>query len=267
MWPFGSMYTRPRPCIRYACSTRSLYSAGVSRPDHVRPAEDQRLAVTPALHRPTLRSRRASRATSTSRASGRKGASRRRACASCRRARSGSPLRALQPAAARCRSPAHELVLAEPGRLVERPRRLARTRPGRGGPRPARGCPGAEPRGGGHSSSALESSCMPTIERNRSAERIERDIETLAGSDYTLSDEAIRRYAYTTSTAGRSTASRASSRRSGSRSTRIRSARSSRATGRAASPSSASARTATRTGTAASTTARWASSPRSRSAA
>jgi allantoate deiminase len=38
---------------------------------------------------------------------------------------------------------------------------------------------------------------MATIERNRSAERIERDIETLAGSDYTLSDEAIRRYAYT----------------------------------------------------------------------
>jgi allantoate deiminase len=38
---------------------------------------------------------------------------------------------------------------------------------------------------------------MPTIERTRSAERIERDIETLAGSDYTLSDEAIRRYAYT----------------------------------------------------------------------
>jgi hydantoinase/carbamoylase family amidase len=38
---------------------------------------------------------------------------------------------------------------------------------------------------------------MATIERNRSAERIERDIETLAGSEYTLSDEAIRRYAYT----------------------------------------------------------------------
>jgi hydantoinase/carbamoylase family amidase len=38
---------------------------------------------------------------------------------------------------------------------------------------------------------------MPTIERSRSAERIERDIETLAGGDYTLSDEAIRRYAYT----------------------------------------------------------------------
>jgi allantoate deiminase len=38
---------------------------------------------------------------------------------------------------------------------------------------------------------------MATIERNRSAERIERDIETLAGSDYTLTDEAIRRYAYT----------------------------------------------------------------------
>src|SRR4051794_8961805 len=30
-----------------------------------------------------------------------------------------------------------------------------------------------------------------------SAERIERDIETLAGPDYTVSDEAIRRYAYT----------------------------------------------------------------------
>ena len=38
---------------------------------------------------------------------------------------------------------------------------------------------------------------MATIERTRSAERIERDIETLAGRDYTLSDEAIRRYAYT----------------------------------------------------------------------
>jgi allantoate deiminase len=38
---------------------------------------------------------------------------------------------------------------------------------------------------------------MLTIERTRSAERIERDIETLAGSDYTLSDDVIRRYAYT----------------------------------------------------------------------
>jgi hydantoinase/carbamoylase family amidase len=38
---------------------------------------------------------------------------------------------------------------------------------------------------------------MATVERTRSAERIERDIETLAGPDYTLSDEAIRRYAYT----------------------------------------------------------------------
>jgi hydantoinase/carbamoylase family amidase len=36
-----------------------------------------------------------------------------------------------------------------------------------------------------------------TIDRARSAERIERDIETLAGLDYTLSSEAIRRYAYT----------------------------------------------------------------------
>lgn len=38
---------------------------------------------------------------------------------------------------------------------------------------------------------------MVTVERNRSAERIERDIETLSGAAYTLSDQAIRRYAYT----------------------------------------------------------------------
>jgi allantoate deiminase len=38
---------------------------------------------------------------------------------------------------------------------------------------------------------------MVTVERNRSAERIERDVETLAGPEYTLSAEAIRRYAYT----------------------------------------------------------------------
>ena len=37
----------------------------------------------------------------------------------------------------------------------------------------------------------------PAIDRAKSAQRIERDIETLAGSDYTLSSEAIRRYAYT----------------------------------------------------------------------
>ena len=35
------------------------------------------------------------------------------------------------------------------------------------------------------------------IDRSRSAARIEREIETLAGRDFTLSDEAIRRYAYT----------------------------------------------------------------------
>ena len=37
----------------------------------------------------------------------------------------------------------------------------------------------------------------PGVDRHRSEERIERDIETLAGADYTLSSEAIRRYAYT----------------------------------------------------------------------
>jgi hydantoinase/carbamoylase family amidase len=36
-----------------------------------------------------------------------------------------------------------------------------------------------------------------TIDRTKSTERIERDIETLAGADYTRSSEAIRRYAYT----------------------------------------------------------------------
>ena len=36
-----------------------------------------------------------------------------------------------------------------------------------------------------------------TIDRRKSTERIERDIETLAGPDYTRSSEAIRRYAYT----------------------------------------------------------------------
>ncbi len=37
----------------------------------------------------------------------------------------------------------------------------------------------------------------PEIDRERSAARIERDVETLAGAAYTLSGEAIRRYAYT----------------------------------------------------------------------
>ena len=36
-----------------------------------------------------------------------------------------------------------------------------------------------------------------SIDRAKSAGRIERDIETLAGPDYTRSEEAIRRYAYT----------------------------------------------------------------------
>jgi allantoate deiminase len=36
-----------------------------------------------------------------------------------------------------------------------------------------------------------------TVDREASTRRIERDIETLAGSEYTLSSEAIRRYAYT----------------------------------------------------------------------
>jgi allantoate deiminase len=38
---------------------------------------------------------------------------------------------------------------------------------------------------------------MVAIERSRSAERIAHDVETLSGPDYTLTSEAIRRYAYT----------------------------------------------------------------------
>ena len=38
---------------------------------------------------------------------------------------------------------------------------------------------------------------MIAIDRDRSAARIERDVETLAGPDYTATGEAIRRYAYT----------------------------------------------------------------------
>jgi allantoate deiminase len=38
---------------------------------------------------------------------------------------------------------------------------------------------------------------VPAVDRARSSERIERDVETLAGSDYTLASDAIRRYAYT----------------------------------------------------------------------
>ncbi len=40
-------------------------------------------------------------------------------------------------------------------------------------------------------------SANPRIDRERSAERIRRDVETLAGPDYTLSSDVIRRYAYT----------------------------------------------------------------------
>ena len=44
--------------MRKACSTQSLYSPGVRRPDHVGAAQDQRLAVTPALGRGTGRQTR-----------------------------------------------------------------------------------------------------------------------------------------------------------------------------------------------------------------
>ena len=104
------------------------------------------------------------------------------------------------------------------------------------------------------------------VDRERSAARIEREIETLSGPEFTTSSEAIRRYAYTPEYRRTLDHFGAALSELGFTSTRTPSARSSRATGRPASRRSASARTATRTGTAAATTARWASSPRSRSA-
>ncbi len=49
----------------------------------------------------------------------------------------------------------------------------------------------------GHNRPDIRVPLVATVDRAGSAERIERDIETLAGPDYTLSSEAIRRYAYT----------------------------------------------------------------------
>src|SRR5262245_16855032 len=43
----------------------------------------------------------------------------------------------------------------------------------------------------------LRSGAMVAVEREKSGERIGRDIDTLSGPAYTLSSEAIRRYAYT----------------------------------------------------------------------
>ena len=105
------------------------------------------------------------------------------------------------------------------------------------------------------------------IDRERSRERIERDVETLAGPAYTLSDSAICRYAYTD--VYRNTLAYFTAELEQHRVHRLagpgRDAdRLERRPGRAR--RSASARTATRTATAASTTARSASARRSRSA-
>ena len=72
---------------------------------------------------------------------------------------------------------------------------------------------------------------VPPIDRERSAARIARDIETLSGREYTTTDEAIRRYAYTARVPPYARLLRlGSSRRSGSTSPKTRSARSSPAT-------------------------------------
>ena len=80
------------------------------------------------------------------------------------------------------------------------------------------------------------SAAVVTTERSTSAERIARDIETLSGPDFTLSSEAIRRYAYTPVYRNTSTTSGVRWTSSASRSPRIRSARSSPATGRRGEP-------------------------------
>ncbi len=52
-------------------------------------------------------------------------------------------------------------------------------------------------RGGQSSSTPGHTRVAPVVDRARSADRIEREIETLSGPDFTTSNEAIRRYAYT----------------------------------------------------------------------
>ena len=104
------------------------------------------------------------------------------------------------------------------------------------------------------------------MDRDGSARRIERDIETLAGPDYTLSDEAVRRYAYTPEYRNTLDGFTRELEAIDSPSRTTRSGRSTPATGQGASRCSGSARTATPTGTAAATTGRWASSPPWRSA-
>ena len=108
---------------------------------------------------------------------------------------------------------------------------------------------------------------MVTVERNASSNRIERDIETLAGAEYTLSEEAIRRYAYTDVYRNTLDYFKRDLQTIGFEVSEDPVGRSSRETARPGSPHSASAHIATRIGTAASTTERWASSPHSRSAA
>jgi hypothetical protein len=99
---------------------------------------------------------------------------------------------------------------------------------------------------------------MHTIDRERSAARIGRDVETLAGAAYTLSADAICRYAYTDVYASTLAYFRQALEALGF-DVGFDPVGTSRATALPASPSSASARTATRTATAASGTARSAS--------
>ena len=105
------------------------------------------------------------------------------------------------------------------------------------------------------------------VDRERSAARIEREIETLSGPEFTTierGDPAVRLHARVPADARplRRRAPRARLHRRGGSRRHARRAQ----PARRASRRSASARTATRTGTAGATTGRWASSPRSRCA-
>ena len=184
------------------------------QPDHVRAAEDQRLAVAPALHArdSTSGSRStssASAARSTSSWTGRTAPAGRARVPAAGRRRSG--VAGLVPVAGRRelvqapgdlgglgRSPARNVVergaprprsrppAAQPLRL---PERGPRTRPPAGASRP--------PRPAIVESEAHGGSCAP-IDRERSAARIERDIETLAGPrvhDHRRGDPPLRVHA------------------------------------------------------------------------
>src|SRR5439155_20867448 len=118
------------------------------------------------------------------------------ACSSWRRARAVSPCWCLQPAAARWWSPRRSPSSPRSPNTSSRARAACAYSPRSMWPSARHTAALMRAAGGGHSTSSSTVPRVSPMDRERSARRIERDIETLAGSDYTLSDEAIRRYAY-----------------------------------------------------------------------